>query len=121
MLARYTSEGQHIWGVFSEGELIGAAGLARHYDASIGGVGLLWGIYVLPRYRGTPVSRRMMDAIIDFCTVDTTIYQLIAPCSRWNRAGRLFLQRFRFESTQGHPLGLAETKANDIVYLRRVI
>lgn len=96
-VAEYVANGIQAWGAFDGDALIGAAALSREYHHSCGGIGVLWGVFVMPRYRGTPVSRLLMDAIVGYCGIDCTIHQILAPCARDNVAGRRFLQRFGFE------------------------
>lgn len=96
-LAAQVAEGTCMWAALSGETMIGTAALSREYHASYGGIGVLWGVYVLPRYRGTPASRLLMDAVVGFCGLDSTIGQILAPCAMGNQAGLRFLQRFGFE------------------------
>lgn len=96
-LKEYLAEGTCVWGAFDADALVGAAAVSREYHVSYGGIGVLWGVYVLPRYRGTPASRQLMDAVVGFCGMDSTIGQILAACAVDNAAGRQFLQRFGFE------------------------
>nr|WP_255681874.1 GNAT family N-acetyltransferase [Luteimonas sp. BDR2-5] len=96
-LAEYLAHGTYVWGAFDGNVLVGAAALSREYHVSYGGIGVLWGVYVLPRYRGTPASRLLMDAVVGLCAMDSTTSQILAACAVGNDAGRRFLQRFGFE------------------------
>ncbi|WP_202839133.1 GNAT family N-acetyltransferase [Luteimonas saliphila] len=98
-LSGYVSEGTRVWGAYSGDTLIAAAALTREYHATHCGLGVLWGVYVLPRYRGTPASRMLMESIIDDCRNDGDIRQIRASCSYDNVAGQRFLQRLGFEAT----------------------
>lgn len=101
LLALYPDEETTVWGAFDTGTLAGAAGLSRRSLSGYGDIGVLWGVFVLPRYRGTPASRLLMDAVAGHCTADAGIQQLRASCTRDNHAGRQFLRRFGFEVISG--------------------
>ena len=55
------------WGVEHDGRLLGILGVTRL--GAQGGVAHLWlrDVYVRPRYRGTPVSRLLMEAALAWC------------------------------------------------------
>lgn len=96
-LAEYVANRTGVWGAFDGDALVGTAALSREYHLSYGDIGVLWGVFVLPRYRGTPVSRLLMDTVLGVCIMDSTIGQILAPCAVDNVAGFRFLQRFGFE------------------------
>ncbi|WP_202841533.1 GNAT family N-acetyltransferase [Luteimonas saliphila] len=101
LLASYMAEDVQVWGAFDGETLAGAVGLSRRSFSGYGNIGLLWGVFVLLRYRGTPTSRLLMDAVTEYCTADTGIRQLRASCTRDNLAGQQFLKRFGFEVISG--------------------
>lgn len=118
-LAGYEAEGSHVWGAFFGETLIGTVALSRRSHATRGGFGVLWGMFVLPRYRGTPASRLLMDALLDDCARDGGFRQLIAPCVRDNVAGLRFLARFGFEPALWVPRHVIGEQTPDFLYLRR--
>ena len=121
-LLEYAVNGTCVWGAFCNGILVGTAALGHEQHRAYGGIGLLWGVYVLPRYRGTPTSRLLMETVIERCSRDKTVDQILAACASDNAAGQLFLLRFGFEpmrllirdgSIHGH--------GGDFLYLRRLL
>lgn len=100
LLADYAAQGSQVWAAADGDAMVGVAAVSREYLVGYGGVGVLWGVFVLPRYRGTPASRLLMEAIIDCCGMDFTLRELLAPCAQWNVSGKLFLQRFGFEPAE---------------------
>lgn len=119
LLVEYIAEGTQVWGVFNDSVLTGVAALSRDCRVACGGIGVLWGIYVLPRYHGTPVSRLLMEAVTAGC-VDSSMHQLVAPCARDNIAGLLFLRRFGFEPID-MPTGVGSIQGfgDGFAFLRR--
>lgn len=67
LFTTYRQEQQCVLGAFYSGSLVGAIALnanllePRHQDIQI------WGLYVIPRLRGTPVSQMLLEAAIAWC------------------------------------------------------
>ena len=53
-----------VFGAFLDAEILGVAGLAVRQGEKEAHKGLLWGMYVRPRARGTGVARRLVEAVI---------------------------------------------------------
>jgi GNAT superfamily N-acetyltransferase len=99
MLAYYNARGTRVWGAFDENLLVGAVGLSRGLAEPDGGSGRLWGVYVLPRYRGTPVSRLLMEAVFACCE-EWRITYITVRFAKANIRGLQFLQRWGFDETR---------------------
>ena len=54
-----------VFGAFADGELIGMAGFAGNTKVKQRHKGLLWGVYVDPRWRGHQLGKRLTQAVID--------------------------------------------------------
>ena len=53
-----------VIGVFDDGELIGVGGLSCDEAPKLRHKGLIWGVYVVPGYRGRNVGRRIIEELI---------------------------------------------------------
>jgi RimJ/RimL family protein N-acetyltransferase len=65
-----------ILGASRGGEILGVAGFAVRQEQKEAHKGLLWGMYVRPEARGTGVSRRLVEAVIDFARRRVELIQL---------------------------------------------
>ena len=103
LLRRYDLEGTQVWGVFDQHVLTGVLGLSRPPGLESFDAALLWGVHVLPRYRGTAVSRLLMESAIKWCKLDLSIRWMTTLVDRGNVPARRYLERFGFEqaSTDG--------------------
>lgn len=92
LFEHYQDRDTRLWGVFDRTRLAGVAGLSRGFDSAH-----LWGAYVLPRYRGTPVSRLLMETAIHCAADEWTVERLSARFASSNLQARRFLERFGFD------------------------
>ena len=121
VLVGYAAEDTRVWGVFDRDALVAVGALTCERPASCCSMGVLWGVFVLPRYRGTPASRLLMDAIVEDCRVDGDVLMLFTRCAHRNVAGRRFLQRFGFEMVvDGMHRGLDGVRESDELHLLRL-
>jgi|GEM_PF-806420 len=118
LVAGYVSEGTHVVGAFHGDTLVAAAALTRQCHAAQDGIGRLWGVFVLPRYRGTPASRLLMASIIEYCSADGDIRQLLASCGHDNVAGLRFLQRLGFEAIPAADSGSVHDESSGLFSLQ---
>jgi GNAT superfamily N-acetyltransferase len=95
-LARYEAEGTRAWGVFDQRTLAGAAA-ATHDPLRGDGLAKLWGVFVVPRYRGTAVSRLLMDALFACCEQAWNVRTVSSTFTSGNRHALQFLRRFGFD------------------------
>jgi RimJ/RimL family protein N-acetyltransferase len=65
-----------ILGASRGGEILGVAGFAVRQEQKEAHKGLLWGMYVRPEARWTGVSRRLVEAVIDFARRRVELIQL---------------------------------------------
>src|SRR3546814_12183024 len=84
LLVRYGIEGTRVWGVFDDEVLAGVLCLSRRLGHEPSAAASLWGAYVLPRYRGTFVSRALMGAVMGWCDREPRIRSIVAQRPRVN-------------------------------------
>jgi RimJ/RimL family protein N-acetyltransferase len=65
-----------VFGAFRQEEILGVAGFAVRAEEKEAHKGLLWGMYVRPQARGTGVSRRLVEAVIDAARPCVELLQL---------------------------------------------
>lgn len=53
-----------VIGAFADGELVGVGGLSCDQAPKLRHKGLIWGVYVVPGYRGRSVGRRIIEELI---------------------------------------------------------
>lgn len=95
-LVRYEAHGTRVWGVFDRATLAGVAAatlnpLLGHESAN------LWGVFVVRRYRGTAVSRLLMDAVLACCEHEWNVRAICSTFASGNTHALQFLWRFGFE------------------------
>lgn len=95
-LIRYESNGMRVWGVFDQTTLAGVAAVTL--VPLLGDVSAnLWGVFVLRRYRGTAVSRLLMEAVFACCEQEWNARMVICTFAGGNAHAEQFLRRFGFE------------------------
>ncbi|AKC86110.1 GNAT family N-acetyltransferase [Pseudoxanthomonas suwonensis] len=92
LFEQYEDVDTRLWGVFDRSRLVGVLGLSRGLETAH-----LWGAYVLPRYRGTPVSRLLMETAIACSAIEWKVDRLSARFASSNLQARRFLERFGFD------------------------
>jgi GNAT superfamily N-acetyltransferase len=85
-----------VWGVHDGHLLAGMLAVSRRFNVHVGNHLWLWGLYVRPRYRGTPASRLLMDAMLAWCKVQSEDECLLASCQASSQRAMLFLSRWGF-------------------------
>lgn len=60
-----------------------------------------------------------MEAVTDYCSVDTSLRQIVTICVRENVSGLQFLSRFGFDAMVEGPGCLLGDEDQLVVYLRR--
>lgn len=87
-------ERDFIVGVFSGGQMIGVAGLSRHYGVKTRHKALLWGMYVKREFRGTGAADILMSAILDHARGE--VESITLTVVRQNRRAAQFYERWGF-------------------------
>ena len=96
VIAGYEAQGTRVWGAFHEMHLAGAVGLSL-VPHSAGMQQLwLWGLYVTPRFRGTPASRCLMTIVQDWGEQHFPGGVIMGAYHRDNRHARQWVERFGF-------------------------
>jgi GNAT superfamily N-acetyltransferase len=96
VIAAYDAQGTRLWGAFHETHLAGAVGLSlvpHHADMQ---QLWLWGLYVTPRFRGTPASRCLMSAVQDWGEQHFPGGAIVGAYHRDNRHAWQWVERFGF-------------------------
>ncbi len=118
VLRDYDIEGTQVWGVFNTQTLIGAIGLSRRFPLQKLEIAHVWGVFVMPRYRGTAVSRLLMEAVVDWCEHDPVVQWIATRFSRSSVHARQYFERFGFEVSD--PSGSASERCDpDLLHMRR--
>jgi len=86
--------GSIVLGAFDGAILAGVAGFYIQDKPKHGHKGMLWGMYVRPRYRGTGLSRRLVQGIIDIARQQVEILQLFVISD--NEPARRLYRRLGF-------------------------
>jgi GNAT superfamily N-acetyltransferase len=96
VIAAYVAQGTRLWGAFHETHLAGAVGLSL-VPRSAGMKQLwLWGLYVTPRFRGTPASRCLMAIAQNWGEKHFPGGVLMGAYHRDNRHAWQLVERFGF-------------------------
>lgn len=94
--ARYGAHDTRVWGVFDQTTLAGVA--AATLEPLLGDEGAdLWSVFVTRRYRGTAVSRLLMDAMLECCEREWNVRVIRSTFANENTHALQFLSRFGFE------------------------
>jgi RimJ/RimL family protein N-acetyltransferase len=64
LLSQYASEGTVIFGAFENNELVGVLALSRRLSPKYRHKAFLWGMYIIPQYRGSGVAQSLMQISI---------------------------------------------------------
>lgn len=64
LLANYASEGTIVWGAFEGSRLAGVTALSRRLSPKYRHKAFLWGMYIIPEFRGRGVAKSLMQTAI---------------------------------------------------------
>ncbi|WP_425605366.1 GNAT family N-acetyltransferase [Pseudoxanthomonas putridarboris] len=84
------------WGVEHHAAIVGLLAITRRFDATLHSYLWLWGMYVRPRYRGTGVSRALMEAALLWSDGEPKQSRLFSSFPAQNRRAYQLLQRWGF-------------------------
>jgi RimJ/RimL family protein N-acetyltransferase len=63
-----SSDNGFLLGSFDNGKLIGVTGFYRYHDGlKVKHKGVIWGVYLLPEYRGKGIARKLLLEVIEKC------------------------------------------------------
>lgn len=99
VLSSHDKAGTRVWGVFHDMYLAGVVALS---EVEIEPEELqlwLWGLYVLPRFRGTPASRCLMSAAQEWTERTHPGAVLMGAYHRDNRFAWQVVSRFDFQTS----------------------
>jgi len=103
VIAQHGLQGTVVWGAYDGRALVGTLALSRQLGIADACYLWLWGLYVRPRYRGTPASRLLMEAMLAWCEGEPMDRRLLSSFEPSNHRGRLFLGRWGFERADAIP------------------
>lgn len=109
-----------VWGVHDGHLLAGVLAVSRQFNLHVGNHLWLWGLYIRPRYRGTPASRLLMDAMLAWCRKVPADERLLGSCRGSNQRARLFLSRWGFEvvALPEYPMAFQGVGTEDVLVER---
>ena len=79
---------QIVLGAFEDGQLVGITGLKRERLEKLSHTAVLWGVYVLPDYRGRGIARRLVAAAVAVARTIPEVYQVKLCVCMGNQAAR---------------------------------
>lgn len=105
VMSEHTRQGTVVWGAYDGYLLVGTLAISRRFDVVAGHYLWLWGLYVRPRYRGTPASRLLMEAMLAWCGGEARDRRLLSAYDRSNEQAARFLYRWGFHPVVGMTRG----------------
>jgi ribosomal protein S18 acetylase RimI-like enzyme len=94
----YESEGIFPFGCFLDAECAGVAALTRKLHPKYSHKLFLWGMYILPAYRGRSIGRHFMEHLLSFAHNLNGVRFVILQVTTSNAPARVLYQRFGFVS-----------------------
>lgn len=98
----YEIRGTRVWGAFDDITLTGAVALSPVLLQGRARQLWLWGMYVYPRYRGTPASRLLMEAVLAWGERQYGGSSIMGSFHKNNRHAWQMVMRFGFAATGAH-------------------
>lgn len=95
-IRHYLMTGTAVWGAFDGPSLVGALAVSPRYAVRAGHYLWLWGLFVRPPYRGTPASRRLMEAALAWCEAQSSPRRLFGAFDPDNLQALRFCERYGF-------------------------
>lgn len=119
-MSRHARQGTVVWGAHDGHLLAGTLAVSRRFNVHVGNHLWLWGLYVRPRYRGTPASRLLMDAMLVWCRNVPADERLLGSCRGSDRPARLFLARWGFQviPAAAYPMAIQGFEKGDVLVER---
>jgi len=96
LLAAYASEGTVVWGAFEDNHLLGVVVLSRRLSPKYRHKAFLWGMYVVPEFRGTGLAQTLMQHTLAWANAHPELVAVSLQVTVSNTRGQKFYQRFGF-------------------------
>ncbi len=96
LLQQYSIEGTYILGAFDGPILVGVLVASRRLSQKYRHKAFLWGMYVLPEYRGDGAAQLLMEAIIHWANTHKEIIALSLQVTLSNYRGQAFYKKYGF-------------------------
>jgi RimJ/RimL family protein N-acetyltransferase len=96
MLASYPLEGTIVWGALEGNRLVGVLVLSRRQSRKYAHKALLWGMYVVPEFRGGGAAPALMNTAITWATEHPEIVAITLQVALSNIRALQFYKRFGF-------------------------
>lgn len=97
IMTTYASCGTRVWGAFDDQSLAGVVAMSYMQLAVHPRNLWLWGLYVRPKYRGTPASRVLMESVLRWSERNAPDCRLFGACDPLNVSALQFLHRYGFQ------------------------
>ncbi|MFL0801520.1 MAG: GNAT family N-acetyltransferase [Agarilytica sp.] len=96
ILSNYPAEGTVVFGAFVHDQLTGVLALSRHLSPKYQHKAFLWGMYILPEFRGSGTAQALMRAAITWGTQHPEVIAISLQVTESNIRGQKFYTRFGF-------------------------
>ena len=96
MLSSYRSEGTIVWGAFEGIRIVGALALSQRPSRKYAHKALLWGMYVIPEFRGSGAAQALMNTAITWATEHPEIVAITLQVALSNIRALQFYKRVGF-------------------------
>ena len=96
ILSNYPSNGTIVFGGFRNNKLIGVTALSRRLSPKYLHKAFMWGMYVLPDFRGTNAAKLLMQTAIDWASNHPEVIAITLQVTLSNVRGQRFYKRFGF-------------------------
>jgi GNAT superfamily N-acetyltransferase len=109
-----------VVGVFAAGGLAGIGGWTRFAGEKLRHKGLLWGMYVHPRARGTGAADAIVRAIVE--DASRTVEMLLLTVAAPNARARRLYERWGFEAygTEPGAVRVGEVYVDEVLMVKRL-
>jgi RimJ/RimL family protein N-acetyltransferase len=98
-------DGGFVLGAFAP-ELVGVTGFVRHDYAKGRHKGTIWGVYVVPEYRGRGVARAIMEKVLERCLAIEGLEEVTLAVASKNEAAQALYKSLGFETYGVEPRAL---------------
>ncbi len=96
ILDQYPTEGTIIFGAFDGHQLTGVLALSRRLSPKYRHKAFLWGMYVLPEFRGSGTAQKLMQAAIDWGKQHSEVLAISLQVTLSNTRGQQFYKKLGF-------------------------
>jgi ribosomal protein S18 acetylase RimI-like enzyme len=100
------SADNYLLGAWDDDTLAGVVGFVREVDPPRNHIGLVWGLYVRPSYRGRGVGRRLLEAVRDRARALPGMHHLVVTVVSDNQRAADFYRSVGFAPWGTEPAAL---------------